>query len=164
MTLEVGKVGTVTFTALVKGGFSDGSEINLSIDEYSLEWSTGSTDLESYEMSFDNGILSVDNSSQVGVYSVPIKATATSGDIIGTVENFTEVIEKFETVMTIETLDLSQTKIEEVKIPEDSSITNINLNWNTSVKDVDISGNKNLQTLYLTGSNFETVNAKGCKK
>ena len=35
---------------------------------------------------------------------------------------------------------------------------------NTSVKDVDISGNKNLQTLYLTGSNFETVNAKGCKK
>ena len=107
MTLEVGKVGTVTFTALVKGGFSDGSEINLSIGEYSLEWSTGSTDLESYEMSFDNGILSVDNSSQVGVYSVPIKATATSGDIIGTVENFTEVIEKFETVMTIETLDLS---------------------------------------------------------
>ena len=50
MTLEVGKVGTVTFTALVKGGFSDGSEINLSIGEYSLEWSTGSTGFENVLM------------------------------------------------------------------------------------------------------------------
>lgn len=83
LTTTYGTSATKTFTASVKAGYSDGSTSALT-SGYTLAWSTTSTDLADYELSFSNGTLTVSDLADVGTYNVPITATVTSGSIKGT--------------------------------------------------------------------------------
>ncbi|MBR0316859.1 MAG: hypothetical protein IJQ99_08335 [Synergistaceae bacterium] len=83
LTATYGTSATKTFTASVKAGYSDGTTAALT-SGYTLAWSTTSTDLADYELSFSNGTLTVSDLADVGIYNVPITATVTSGSIKGT--------------------------------------------------------------------------------
>ncbi|MBQ7069502.1 MAG: hypothetical protein IJM82_10100, partial [Synergistaceae bacterium] len=83
LTATYGTSATKTFTASVKAGYSDGTTSALT-SGYTLAWSTASTDLADYELSFSNGTLTVSDLADVGIYNVPITATVTSGSIKGT--------------------------------------------------------------------------------
>ena len=83
LTATYGTSATKTFTASVKAGYSDGTTASLT-SGYTLAWSTASTDLADYELSFSNGTLTVSDLADVGTYNVPITATVTSGSIKGT--------------------------------------------------------------------------------
>ncbi|MBR1487040.1 MAG: hypothetical protein IJ597_07300, partial [Synergistaceae bacterium] len=93
-------------------------------------------------------------------------SNTTEINVTGTISSANElqnIIDKLEKVTTIETLDLTQTVIEEVKF-ENTKVQSVNLTGNTNVKTVEVKNNAELKTLDVSGSSVQKVDASGCEE
>ena len=80
LTASAGTSASITFTANVKGTYSQGQTRVLSSDSYALTWTMSNAE----GFSFSDGTLTVNESATVGTHEIEITVTAVSGNVSGT--------------------------------------------------------------------------------
>ncbi len=81
LTVKVEENTSLTLSAIVSRNYGAGLVKFVSPDEYSLSWSTASSDIATYGITFANGIFSLSDSAVVGTYNIPVTANVSIGNV-----------------------------------------------------------------------------------
>ena len=106
LSLDMGSTGSVSPQLTVKGLYTNG-EIRTP-SSYDIVWTTASTDLASYYISFTNGVVSVDASADAGTYYVPVHVKVSSEDKLNSGGTISA---DYDAVVTVNVLNVAPTSI-----------------------------------------------------
>lgn len=112
LRLDAGETGSITFTASVSENYGAGlSTKALSEGDYSLSWNSNAEDFESSGILFNDGILSINEASKVGIYDISVTCKASAGSIEGESEvNVKIIVNNVEAVLSPDTVIIEAQK------------------------------------------------------